>query len=172
MRHSPPQSRCTRFRIAWRPSFFFLSSKSKTVRRGCRLRGRSTRLPREGNNKRTRSVVRGANRPRRTQSTLLPSSAASRRTHTPDALVIHGIPRATERLFNYPRSRRRSESFTLGRASVLRFGTTSVPSRTHPVIDAATAQPTSPSHQWLSAPSGRIFHSSTRRPRPSVFTRY
>ena len=25
----------TRFRIAWRPSSFFLSSKSKTVRRGC-----------------------------------------------------------------------------------------------------------------------------------------
>ena len=39
-------------------------------------------------------------------------------------------------------------------------------------IDAATAQPTTPSSQWLSPRSGRCFHSSTVRPRPSVFTRY
>ena len=36
----------------------------------------------------------------------------------------------------------------------------------------ATAEPTRQSSQWLSTASGRNFHSSTRRPRPSVRTRY
>lgn len=44
--------------------------------------------------------------------------------------------------------------------------------RAAPCIDAATAQPTRQSNQWLSPRSGRAFHSSTVRPRPSVFTRY
>lgn len=36
---------------------------------------------------------------------------------------------------------------------------------------APTAQPTMPSSQWLSEASGRSFHSSTTRPRPSVAPR-
>lgn len=48
----------------------------------------------------------------------------------------------------------------------------SVPNKTQPAVPAATAQPTRQSSQWLSACSGRIFHSSTVRPRPSVRTRY
>jgi len=48
-------------------------------------------------------------------------------------------------------------------------GWASVPSSIAPCIDAATAVPTTQSNQWLSPRSGRIFHSSTVRPRPSVF---
>ena len=48
----------------------------------------------------------------------------------------------------------------------------SVPGSTAPWTDAATAQPTMPSSQWFSRASGRSFHSSTTRPRPSVRTRY
>src|SRR3989304_1267446 len=47
-----------------------------------------------------------------------------------------------------------------------------VPGSTAPWVEAATAVPTRQSNQWLSARSGRCFHSSTVRPRPSVFTRY
>lgn len=48
----------------------------------------------------------------------------------------------------------------------------SLPERATPCIDAPTQQPTMQSSQWLSVRSGRCFHSSTVRPRPSVRTRY
>ena len=60
-------------------------------------------------------------------------------------------------------------------ASVIlrRFGRGGVmPGSAVPFMEAATAQPTRQSSQWLSLPSARSFHSSTVRPRPSVFTRY
>ena len=41
-----------------------------------------------------------------------------------------------------------------------------------PCIEAATAHPTMQSSQWLSPRSGRDFHSSTLRPRPSVLILY
>ena len=41
-----------------------------------------------------------------------------------------------------------------------------------PSIEAATAQPTRQSNQWLSGFDGGSFHSSTFRPRPSVRARY
>lgn len=44
--------------------------------------------------------------------------------------------------------------------------------KSHPSIEAATQQPTRQSNQWLSALSGRTFHSSHSRPRPSVRTAY
>jgi hypothetical protein len=50
--------------------------------------------------------------------------------------------------------------------------TESLPERATPCIDAPTQQPTMQSSQWLSPRSGRCFHSSTVRPRPSVRTRY
>ena len=50
--------------------------------------------------------------------------------------------------------------------------TDSLPERATPCIDAPTQQPTMQSSQWLSVRSGRCFHSSTVRPRPSVRTRY
>ncbi len=48
----------------------------------------------------------------------------------------------------------------------------SIPGNAAPWIEAATAQPTRQSSQWLSTAATRNFHSSTVRPRPSVFTRY
>ena len=54
----------------------------------------------------------------------------------------------------------------------LRMLTESLPESATPCIDAPTQQPTMQSSQWLSVRSGRCFHSSTVRPRPSVRTRY
>jgi hypothetical protein len=47
-----------------------------------------------------------------------------------------------------------------------------IPGGAAPPIEAATAQPTRQSSQWLSIPAARGFHSSSFRPRPSVRTRY
>lgn len=63
----------------------------------------------------------------------------------------------------------KSDSRTLSR---LGPGRESVPNKTAPCIDAATAQPTRQSNSWLSLAGGRSFHSSSSRPRPLVFTRY
>jgi hypothetical protein len=46
-----------------------------------------------------------------------------------------------------------------------------ISAKEEPCTEAATAQPTRQSNQWLSPRSGRCFHSSTVRPRPSVLTR-
>ena len=56
--------------------------------------------------------------------------------------------------------------------SLLTSALLSMPGRITPCIDAATAEPTKQSNQWLSGCSGRCFHSSTLRPRASVLMKY
>jgi hypothetical protein len=51
-----------------------------------------------------------------------------------------------------------------------RFARTDISAVAQPCIDAATAQPTSASSQWLSVFDGFAFHSWTVRPCPSVMT--
>ncbi len=84
------------------------------------------------------------------------------------AVILVGLPQMIVHQI-HPLLRCKSESLSLGRVRMDRW---SVPGKMAPIIDAPTAQPTRQSSQWLSTAAGRIFHSSTVRPRPSVFTRY
>ena len=75
----------------------------------------------------------------------------------------HCVPAATYDLFLRCSSRKLTR-WRLGWAA------RSVPKSIAPCMEAATAHPTRQSSQWLSGCSGRAFHSSTVRPRPSVRT--